>query len=308
MRYAVHLYELGLKGDTIATKLSAVAYFHKYDLPIGVQPLELPTAHWTLRDLKRGINRRQGEAGRNVKRERPPLAWQQIATGRTVLNWRSLEGGGITVWYGLALLYILSARPSEIFSGGAAAVGSGGEYTLRRRNIAFYKGQRQVGWRSWRGADAEAAVAITFEASKADQARSGKTIYRSGGAGEILRELMELHPTLPATAPLTAYYAGGEQRNVTTTTALAALQLMLRKQQFEQAHKYTLHCGRIGAATRLANAGASDGAIMGAGRWGSTAHLTYVRQTGDAAYISDLLVPQAASPQPEHSFPTGGFP
>jgi hypothetical protein len=56
------------------------------------------------------------------------------------------------------------------------------------------------------------------------------------------------------------------------------------------AAKYTLHSGRIGGATALAEAGAADSVIRAAGRWKSDAYLVYIRPTRqDAVTVATAL-------------------
>jgi hypothetical protein len=72
------------------------------------------------------------------------------------------------------------------------------------------------------------------------------------------------------------YYTEAQQRVITRAEATRALRAMVAASGADP-HQYALHSGRIGAATRLAAAGASDSAIMAAGRWKSTKFMVYVR-------------------------------
>ena len=134
MGFVVYLYQVrDLKENTImiAGKLSGVAYYHKIFMRC-----ELPTTHVLVRAAKRGLARQQGLAGLNVYEPRKPLTWAQVQRGQDVLPWRSMAGGGVVIWYGLALSFWLLARASELFSKTASSAPIE-QYCIRRSDIVF---------------------------------------------------------------------------------------------------------------------------------------------------------------------------
>jgi hypothetical protein len=271
----------GNKASTIRSKVSAVAHYHKM---AGVT--DFPAQHFLVRAVARGIERRQGAAGGNVRPERRALRWPQIQAARTCGLWAAMPGGMVT-WYGLAMSFFLLARASELW-----AYDTSGEvhphYCLTRADLTFMRDGRRLAWGQRAAAD---AVIIRFRGSKGDQLRRGAAIVRYGTCLRLLLELLELQPELPAEAPLTAVASpGGTWRAVTRKTATAALRGMLSACGVEDAQLFALHSGRIGAATRMAAAGLPDSAIMAAGRWKSASFMVYVRASvAESGAVSQVL-------------------
>eukprot|EP00611_Tribonema_gayanum_P026674 TRINITY_DN6413_c0_g1_i1.p1 TRINITY_DN6413_c0_g1~~TRINITY_DN6413_c0_g1_i1.p1 ORF type:complete len:397 (+),score=10.78 TRINITY_DN6413_c0_g1_i1:47-1237(+) len=270
------------KEGTIASRLSAIAFRHKMD--IGV---ELPTAHFLIKAGKKGFLRQQGEEGGNVAKARRGLSWTTLKQAKgTKSIWQQWQGG-MVVWYGLAMSFVLLARASELWAYDSGAVHA--DYCIRRADLAFSKAGKPLPWSDRERSD---AVTITFRASKSDQQRRGAQVTKECNALQLILEILRLQPALPMTAPLTAYMSQGVLRVVTRKVATSALRGMIAVfGDGANPMEYALHSGRIGAATALAAAGCSDSAIMAAGRWSSMSFLVYIRpSTEESSRVSDALV------------------
>ena len=233
------------KASTIASKLSAINFFHK-----AVQGVELPIMHPYITTLKRGLKRTQSEAGSHDVKLRMQLTWPQLLAGSKATQWGNVVGGTV-MWYSLALSYWLLCRASELFA--YDAKGKVHEvYCLRRSSLSFSKDGVILDW-SWRSIATH--VHVTFAGSKADQMRKGATIKREGACVQLINELLDIHPALQQQQPLTAYMTLTGPKVMTRTQATRALRVMLANIQVNDCDLYALHSGRIGAASQLWNHG-----------------------------------------------------
>ena len=121
--------------------------------------------------------------------------------------------GGRIAWIGLALTYLLLLRASELYAEDSGRVHA--QYCLRRKDIAFFAGNRQVEAGGDPGVD---TVEIRFRGSKGDQSRRGAVLVRTKGDGdrggeavELLQELFRLHGG-GGEMPLMAYLSAGGWR------------------------------------------------------------------------------------------------
>lgn len=272
------------KANTIGGKLSALAYYHK--LWAGIQ---IPTTHFLIQAVKKGMIRKQAEQGGFIERIRKGITWEQICGGHKCGIWAARKGGLLT-WYGIAISYILLTRASELWADDKSGE-INSSYGLRRLDLTFEKGGRILEWNQREGAD---AVSVHFRASKSDQKRIGTNITRKGACLRIILEMLRLYPALPRNAPLVAYAKSNENRwaTITRREATEALRAMLVSyDDMIDPMQYALHSGRIGAASCLAATGMSDATIMIAGRWKSDAFKVYVRQNMEhAKQVSAALV------------------
>lgn len=279
---ACRLFSFNNQQSTVRGYLAAIKFFHK--LYLG---WELPTSHCMIVAAGKGIDRIRG-ASKQTAQVRLPLTWTILASGYlTVTN--HCKNGGDVMWLGLALSYFLLCRASELFAYANGLVHP--EFCLTRDCLTFFREGVQVSLEDRARAD---LVKVRFVASKTDQNRQGCTItrLRSGegtgagrapvGAFEAIIELLNVHPSLPAGAPLMTRLAVTGWKVVTRTEAVVALRMMVASVGRNPAH-FALHSGRIGGATQLAAQGLSELQIQRAGRWKSRAFMAYVREAGEGA-------------------------
>jgi hypothetical protein len=126
-------------------------------------------------------------------------------------------------------------------------------------------------------------------------AKEGKEGKKKGmmemGGVAIILELLDVYPDLPEAAPLMAFWEEGEMKCWSAAQALRGFREALKRcVEGVEANDFTLHSGRVGAATWLALQGASAAVIKAAGRWKSEAYLVYLRVVEEAhSMASDLL-------------------
>ena len=158
---------LGNREATIKGKLVAVDFYHRQ-----FRNQSLPLSSPFLKGVGQGIRRKHVEAGSRPKVRRP-LTWGMLSSMQ-----REVEGGkeeGRVLWRGLALSYFLLLRASELF---AEARGKYHEiYCLRRGDVAFFRGDLQLGKEDRHEAD---KMEVHMKGSKGDQGRKGATL----GEGE----------------------------------------------------------------------------------------------------------------------------
>lgn len=127
------------RASTISGKISAIAYYHK--MWGGIQ---IPSDHFLIQAVKKGITRSQGLKGHNVTKVRCGLTWSQIELGKTCGLWACSEGG-LVMWYGIAMSYILLARASELWAddkSGKAHL----DYGLIRKDLTFCANKKTLRW------------------------------------------------------------------------------------------------------------------------------------------------------------------
>ena len=277
------------QSQTVKGYLAAINYFHK--LYAG---WELPTSHFRVAAVAKAIDRLHARAETRT-RVRLPLTVEMILAGK---DGTSADKFRLVTWMGIALSYFLLCRASELWAYHDGRVHA--DFCLTRGNLAFFEGVRRLADSERRRAD---RVEVTFRASKPDQKRQGavvtreRVIERAGGnqavrqtgALEILLDLLDLHPELSGNAPLMQSAKQGKWAVVSRSEATFALRDMARRVGANPVD-FALHSGRIGGATQLAKQGASVIQIQRAGRWKSSAFMTYVRAGGEgASYVSNAL-------------------
>ena len=208
------------QSQTIRGDLSAIRYFHRM-----FGGWELPTSHCMVVAVGKGIDRAHGKSEIRPK-VRKPLPWDLLTTGMKSACEVGTEGW--VVWTGLALSFHLLCRASEIWAYGNGLVHA--DFCLTRRDLAFFSGAFQLAWEERRAAD---RVEVTFRASKSDSKRLGSIVTRtrvtkgkgrfwdveSLGALEILLDLLDLHPELSRSAPLTQTRTATGWKGTTRTVA-----------------------------------------------------------------------------------------
>lgn len=278
------------QSQTIRGYLAAIKYFHKM-----FAGWELPTSHCMVIAVEKGIDRAHGKS--DIKpRVRQPLTWAMLTDGKSALT-----DGGIgwqVVWLGLALSYFLLCRASEIWAYNNGLVHS--EYCLTRGDLTFFVGPVQLEFSDRRKAD---RVEVRFRASKTDKKRLGAIVTRTKaksttdsmgnenieGALELILDLLDIHPELGLQAPLMQTTASNGWKVISRTEATLALRMLVSSTGRDPL-QYALHSGRIGGATQLAAQGAAEIQIKRAGRWKSSAFMTYVRAGGEGAdFVSQAL-------------------
>jgi hypothetical protein len=197
-----------------------------------------------------------------------------------VIQWE--EGGGKALYWCMALSFFLLLRASEIL-----AMDQGGihpDYGLTRKDLAFFKEDRQLSWLEKEEAD---RVEVNFRAHKGDQKRQGRVMCRTkaekgepDGALEILLALLreqdekmsrDDRETRGNDMPLAAHYTAGQGWKVwRNKEGNKAMKSMFGKE-------YAWHSWRIGGACSLKSMGADDSVIMWEGRWKSMSFLRYIR-------------------------------
>ena len=108
------------------------------------------------------------------------------------------------------------------------------------------------------------------------------------GALEILLDLLDLHPELSRSRPLTQTRTTIGWKVITRTGATKARRMLISWGR--DPTQYALHSGSIEGTTQLATQGASHIQIQRAGRWKSLAFMVYVRAGGEGAdFVSEAL-------------------
>ena len=270
------------QSQTVKGYLAAIKYFHK--LYAG---WELPTSHFRVAAVTKAIDRLHARADTRSQ-TRLPLTVEMILAGK---DGTCADKFRLVTWMGIALSYFLLCRASELWAYHNGRVHA--DFCLTRGNIAFFEGATRLDESDRRRAD---RVEVTFRASKSDQKRQGAVVTRERvadraggnqvvrqmGALEILLDLLDVHPELGASAPLTQSLKQGRWAVVSRSEATVALRDMARRVGANP-EDFALHSGRIGGATQLAKQGASVIQIQRAGRWKSGAFMTYVRAGGEGA-------------------------
>jgi len=203
------------------------------------------------------------------------------------------------MWLCLSLSYFLITRSDEIFASGSGKVHL--VHCLTRKDVAFFSGKVQLDFVHWRRAD---KVEIRFRGHKGDQFQIGDVKVRTrdevsgpragyrvnGGAVALMVELLSLHATLPADAPLSSYRSGREVKVVTYNQALRAFRELVEKAGRDP-KEFALHSLRIGGASTLAAGGeVSEMVLQREGRWKSDTYKTYaVNNVEDSRRVSRIL-------------------
>lgn len=263
------------QANTISTKLAAISHVHKHQAG-----REIPTSHFLINAVKRGIQRETGTVQKPVRR---PLTWTMLRTGHRALS--SNHKDAVT-WIGLSLSYFLFCRASELWAYNRTGLVHA-EYCLIWSDVQWTRDGVIIS--DWKLAT---AVTVTFRASKGDQQRRGATVERTGYPMQLLQCLRQSVPA-PPTAPLMSYMKSPVTTAVISRDeATEALRRMIDSIPSDYpAAEYALHSGRIGAATQLASQNASQQVIQAAGRWKQASSFApYIRpNSGDAATISAAL-------------------
>jgi hypothetical protein len=215
-----------------------------------------------------------------VVKKRLPVTLQQLRVAATTEGlWTQTDGGGGRLLYCcLAMQYFLLARRSEMYATAKGKDGKG-EYVLCRFNLCFIKGEEELLFERRREAD---HAVVTWLGYKGEKAHRNAQLAYAGQPLEMLNALLDTYPELPMEAPLTAYpRPGGGHSVVTADEATAALHRMMRALGVghERLKLYQLHSLRVGGATALRAAGATDDQIMKAGRWASLCFKEYIHCT-----------------------------
>lgn len=274
------------RGNTAATarrKLAAVRHWHLHPpaalCAAGVAPLLLPTAHPLVGACARGLarapisvhsaNTRRALGGRARRRPLTRDLVDEICTHPVSREVAARAPGRMVVIYGLALSFFALARTGELWAEGRWTAEPN---VLTRGDITWFCEEHTLAWWQWRGAD---AAILTFGRTKTDQLGQGDQVAVRGRGLEVLKGLFSLHLALPDCAPLTAYEGGAQ---VTRREAAGTFRSILKALEVEgDLMRYTLYSGRVGGATHLLNAGASEAVIKRAGRWRSDAYMAYLR-------------------------------
>ena len=112
---------------------------------------------------------------------------------------------------------------------------------------------------------------------------------KNNGPLEILLDLLDIHPELDGSPPLTQIQSATRWTMDMRTIAMKALRRIVGSLGRVPV-QYALHSGRIAEATQLAAQDASDVQIHRAGRWESLAFMIYVRAGGEGAeFVSEAL-------------------
>ena len=109
-----------------------------------------------------------------------------------------------------------------------------------RRDVAFFRADRQLAYIGWRRAD---KIEVQFRGHKGDQDQRGNVRVRTrdeshgprsgyradGGAVALMVELLSCHPTLPDSGPLSSYRSGREVKVWKYDQALRAFREIVEK-------------------------------------------------------------------------------
>ena len=178
----------------------------------------------------------------------------------------------------LLLTYFIGARAHEVFENDSGQVHL--VYCLRRGDIAFFEGSRQLDRRERHLAT---RVEFRFRGHKGDQAQQGCVLMRTrdtatgpcsgleadGGAVALMVELMSYNNLLPENAPIATYLGKGVMRVWSYRQATSALRQIASVAGLNP-RTVSLHSLRIGMATVLGAGGdTSDRIIQREGRWKS---------------------------------------
>ena len=281
----------GNQARTISGKFAAIQYFHRTQAQV-----EIATTSQLTNCVLRGIARAQVELGVH-RRIRLPVTWGMLRDGEDLE--KSWGPGGRVMWLCLSLSYFLITRSDEMFAASSGRVHPA--HCLTRRDVAFFRGDRQLAYIDWRQAD---KIEVHFRGHKGDQEQRGNVRVRTrdethgprsgyradGGAVALMVELLSCHPTLPDSVPLSSYRSGREVKVWKYDQALRAFREIVEKSG-RNPKEFALHSLRIGGASTLAAGGdVSDRVIQKEGRWVSEEYKTYtVYNVEDAKRVSRKL-------------------
>ena len=164
--------------------------------------------------------------------------------------------------------------------------------------MAFFRGRVQLGVAQWSRAN---RVEVRFRGSKGDQLRKGADILRvraglprsvgaSGGAVDLMLELMSCYLFLPSSASLVAYGSGSGRWSMWTKQQATVARREVVALAGVRADEYALHSFNIGGATHLSAGGAFPETLQREDRWASDAFKVYVRSHGkDASRVENAM-------------------
>jgi hypothetical protein len=276
-----------LAPETIMCRLSALRWWHGSG-PTG--PGLPAIKHPAIVAAIRGV-----AATAAPPKHRPPIFLHAIAGGLE----RAQSKGPLEqmVARGIAIAYFFLLRASEIWAYDNGVVHS--DFCLLARDVTFVAGSNLVPL-SEALAGRATGVRVHLRGSKTDQRRVGTMLFRcstGGGPLDPVRLVAEQLACLPpcgpdSEVPLMAFARGDMFRTITRAEVVAEVRAMaLAAGQCVEG--LGTHAMRVGAATSLAHAGASQRLIMAAGRWRSLAVMVYVRDNlADMERISWALSPR----------------
>jgi len=156
----------GNQARTISGKFAAIQYFHRTQAQV-----EVATTSQLTNCVLRGIARAQVELGVH-RRIRLPVTWGMLRDGEDLE--KSWGPGGRVMWLCLSLSYFLITRSDEMFAASSGRVHPA--HCLTRRDVAFFRGDRQLAYIDWRQAD---KIEVHFRGHKGDQEQRGNVRVRT---------------------------------------------------------------------------------------------------------------------------------
>ncbi|CAB1109801.1 unnamed protein product [Ectocarpus sp. CCAP 1310/34] len=271
--------------DQLQSRLNAVT-----------RQVEIDTSSPLIKCALRGVARSHVDLGRR-RRVRLPVTWSMLRDSEGIIPSWGLAGR--VTWLCLSLSYFFITRSDEMFANSSGVVHP--VHCLTRRDVAFFRGSRQLEYMHWQQAD---RVEIRFRGHKGDQGQIGdvrartrdevhgpRSGYRAnGGAVALMVASLSCHATLPDSAPLSSYRSGQEVKVLKYDQALRALREIVERSG-RNPKDFALHSLRIGGASTLAAGGAvSERVIQREGRWKSDAYKVYtVNNSEDSQRVSRTL-------------------
>ena len=193
----------GLRSNAVASHLAAVAYFHRVE-----RAVDLDIHHSLIKNALMGLKRSHAVVG-SQQRVRRPVSLSMLMDGEHLsVSWGI---GGRVLWMGLCASFFFLTRSPEMFADSVQSYHP--LYCLRRSDVAFFRGHKQLCRPDWCEAD---RVEVRFRASKGDQLRLGVVVTRvrvgpalafrdGGGAVALMTELMSVSDSYPPDAPIMTY-------------------------------------------------------------------------------------------------------
>jgi hypothetical protein len=277
------------KASTIAGKLSGISHMHKLKCRVG-----LPVGHEWIKGIKDGIVRQEGDRVEvaKIKRIRRPMTISMVHEGSGVaVKWGSVGVVKVNLME-LAVAWLLRASEYLGYDDGLIHP----QYCITRSSVTWWCEGEEVTYANRHSSD---RVSIHFRASKGDQRREGVIVSRHKKEGtrsgyEVVMDILERQDEWGfcgmsneeiGQIPLCAVLDGAAWRVIGRKEQTRALREMIGHLSKGREDKgkvgllqdqFALHSFRIGGATMLADAGASDQEIRSAGRWKSEAFKKYI--------------------------------
>ena len=264
--YAVFLkLTRGIAADTIRGKLAAVRWLHLVE--VGRQ---LPDHAVTKQTM--AVIRKQSPAVQH----RPGVFLADIAAFYETAA--AAGGTQLAIWRGILLAFHMLLRGGEYLGLDNGRVDP--DKCILRGGVSFRSGGHEVPLAEWRSAD---HARVLLRASKTDQQKKGSVlIIGSCGGGQLcpvraIAELLLAHPPgVTEFSPIMTVLRKGALSVVSKSQLVMGVKAMVAHQGRSTTGVAT-HAMRVGGATTLAHAGASERQIKLAGGWLSDSYLVYIR-------------------------------